>query len=211
MFLFSQRQTLYIIAACLISLLILGLFFAPFIYKASLRKKYKKSYYKKINKLVIDKDYLLINNFIIKNLDIKIDHIVFAHKYIYIIKDSYYDGAIEGKIKDNKWVYYPYKNRDVLTVDNPYINLHQNLETLIQLVGLNKGLFYMISIINDDVFVNIENHKVKNYSIATRSTLISTIEDIENAADLKDINQDELLAAAKGIARINERNNKYHG
>lgn len=211
MFLFTQRQTLYIIAACLISLLILGLFFAPFINKSSLRKKYKKSYYKKINKLVIDKDYLLINNFIIKNLDIKIDHIVFAHKYIYIIKDSYYDGAIEGKIKDNKWVYYPYKNRDVLTVDNPYINLHQNLETLIQLVGLNKGLFYMISIINDDVFVNIENHKVKNYSIATRSTLISTIEDIENAADLKDINQDELLAAAKGIARINERNNKYHG
>lgn len=205
-----DRKILYIIFACLISLLILGLFFAPIIRKIYYRNRFKKRYYKVIDKLVIDEDYLLINNFIIKNCNIFIDHIIFAKKYIYLVKDSYFEGAIEGKIKDNKWVYYPYRRRDVLTVDNPYISLNDNLDSLTKLVGLDPQLFHLIFIINDDVLTNIEKNKIKNYTICTKSTLKKSILDIENTAKLKDINQKDILKAANDISRINERRKRKY-
>ena len=205
MFLLTDRQTIYIVLACFCVVAILGMFLFPLFRRLYYRKRFQKRYYSVINKLVLDKDYLLINNFIIKNLKIKIDHIVFANKYIYLIKDSYFEGAIEGRIKDNKLIYYPYKNRDVLTVPNPYIELNNDYENIVRLAGLNSHFFQLITLINDDVLINIEQNNVNNYHIISRSNLINTIEDIENAAKVKDFNQDTLIKAAKDIARINER------
>ena len=62
--------------------------------------------------------------------------------------------------------------------------------------------------INDDVLIDIEKNKINNYEIVSKSNLISTIEGIENAAKVKDFNQDELVRAAKDISRINERKNR---
>ena len=184
------------------------MFLYPLFRRLSYRRSFQKRYYSVINKLVIEKDYLLINNFIIKNLDLKIDHIVFGNKYIYLIQDSYFEGAVEGKIKDNKFIYYPFKNRDVLTVPNPYIKLKEDFENIVRLIGINRNYFKLITLINDDVLIDIEKNKINNYEIVSKSNLISTIESIENAAKVKDFNQDELVRAAKDISRINERKNR---
>ena len=205
MFLYSDRQTIYIILACICCVVILVLFLFPIIRKISYRRAFQKRYYKVINKLVVDKDYLLINNFIIKNLKLKIDHIVFANKYIYLIKDEYYEGAIEGKMKDNKFIYYPYAKKNVQTVPNPYIELKRDYENVVRLAGLDPHFFQLITLINDDVLMNIENNKVSNYHVVSRSNIINTIESIENAAKVKDFNQETLVKAAIDISRINER------
>ena len=151
---------------------------------------------------------MLINNFIIKNLNLKIDHIIFANKYIYLIKDEYFEGAIEGKIRDNKLIYYPYKKRDVLTVNNPYIKLKEDYENIVRLAGINSHFFKLITLINDDVLINMENTNIQNFYICSKSNLKNTILDIEKSAKVKDFNQNELIHAAKDIARINERKRK---
>ena len=205
MFLFTDRQVIYIVLACVCCLSILFLFLFPLLKKVIYRRSFKKRYYSVINKLVLDEDYLLINNFIIKGLNIKIDHIIFANKFIYLVKDEYYEGAIEGKIKDNKFIYYPYKNRDVLTVPNPYIKLKEDFDNIVRLAGIDANFFQLVTLINNDVLINVEKNKQNNYHIISRGNLINEIKEIENAAKVHDFNQDALVKAAKDIARINER------
>ena len=53
--------------------------------------------------------------------------------------------------------------------------------------------------------INLEKTDVLNYHVVSRSNLISTIKNIENAAKVKDFNQDALIKAARDISRINER------
>lgn len=205
MFLFTKIQIVYIVLACFVSLAVLVVFLYPLFRKLSYRRSFQRRYYSVINKLVLDKDYLLINNFIIKNLKIKIDHIVFANKFIYLIKDAYFEGAVEGKIKDNKLIYYPYKKRNVLTVQNPFIQLNEDYHNIVRLSGINPNYFQLVTLINDDVLIHLEKTDVKNYHIVSKSNLIKEVETIENAAKVKDFNQDELIKSAKDIARINER------
>lgn len=208
MFLLSKTQILYVVLACISCIAILCFAFYPLFRKLTYRKAFNKKYYKVINKLVLDEDYLLINNFIIKNLKLKIDHIVFANKYIYLIKDAYFEGALEGKIKDNKLIYYPYRNREVLTTVNPYVQLKEDYDNIVRLAGIDAHFFQLITLINDDVLINLEKTDVSNYHVVSRSNLISTIKNIENAAKVKDFNQDALIKAARDISRINERKRK---
>ena len=74
MFLLSKTQILYVVLACIACIAILCFAFYPLFRKLTYRKAFNKKYYKVINKLVLDEDYLLINNFVIKNLKLKIDH-----------------------------------------------------------------------------------------------------------------------------------------
>ena len=208
MFLFSKTQILYVVLACIACIAILCFAFYPLFRKLTYRKAFNKKYYKVINKLVLDEDYLLINNFVIKNLKLKIDHIVFANKYIYLIKDAYFEGALEGKIKDNKLIYYPYRNREVLTTVNPYVQLKEDYDNIVRLAGIDAHFFQLITLINDDVLINLEKTDVLNYHVVSKSNLISTIKNIENAAKVKDFNQDALIKAARDISRINERKRK---
>ena len=208
MFLLSKTQILYVVLACIACIAILCFAFYPLFRKLTYRKAFNKKYYKVINKLVLDEDYLLINNFIIKNLKLKIDHIIFANKYIYLIKDAYFEGALEGKIKDNKLIYYPYRNREVLTTVNPYVQLKEDYDNIVRLAGIDDHFFQLITLINDDVLINLEKTDVLNYHVVSKSNLISTIKNIENAAKVKDFNQDALIKAARDISRINERKRK---
>lgn len=208
MFLLSKTQILYVVLACIACIAILCFTFYPLFRKLTYRKAFNKKYYKVINKLVLDEDYLLINNFVIKNLKLKIDHIVFANKYIYLIKDAYFEGALEGKIKDNKLIYYPYRNREVLTTVNPYVQLKEDYDNIVRLAGIDAHFFQLITLINDDVLINLEKTDVLNYHVVSKSNLISTIKNIENAAKVKDFNQDALIKAARDISRINERKRK---
>lgn len=201
-------QIIYIILTIIVLLLLIFLYFYPLIKRKYYKKKYHKIYYKVIDKLVMDKDYLLINDFIIKSYNIHIDHIIFANKYIYLIKDTYVEGALDAKLEDNKWIYYKYLNNDVSTISNTFNELEDNLVSLIKLCGLNSNLFYLINIINDDALINFKNKRNNNYNIVAKSKLIEYINSLESNTSLLDINQEQLEKAVLNLSRINERDNK---
>lgn len=203
----TTPQIIYIVLIILILTLLVFLYLYPTLKKLHYRKKYHKIYYKVIYKIVMDKDYLLINDFIIKNKNIHIDHIIFAKKYIYLIKDTYIEGAIDAKLEDNKWIYYKYLNNDVSTIGNTLNELEENLYALTNLLGLDNSLFYLINIINDDALINFSNKHKPNYNIVAKSKLIEYINDLENS-NLKDINQDTLEKVVLRLSNINERDNK---
>ena len=62
----------------------------------------------------------------------------------------------------NKFIYYPYKNRDVLTVPNPYIKLKEDFDNIVRLAGIDANFFQLITLINNDVLINVEKNKQNN-------------------------------------------------
>ena len=104
----SNGQIAFLIIVPII--VIAGLFCAIFfpLRKRKMRKEFKYYYYRFIYKEALYQDLYLINNFMFKIDDThvgKIDHILFANKYIYIINDYYFDGDIEGKDTDASLIF----------------------------------------------------------------------------------------------------------
>ena len=97
----GQIAFLIIVPVIIIVAVILLIYFIN--RRKQMKKNFKLFYYKKIYKIAMDKDYYLINDFLFKIDDShvgRIDHILFADKYIFVMNDFFYDGNIIGKETD---------------------------------------------------------------------------------------------------------------
>ncbi|HOC81044.1 MAG TPA: hypothetical protein PKK21_04135, partial [Bacilli bacterium] len=93
----TDLQIAFIITASLTGLLLLFIIFFRPVKRAILRRHHIWFFGRHIYRLALDFDFYLINqfSFIHSNRDIKtINHILFGSKWIYVIKDCYYSGAI---------------------------------------------------------------------------------------------------------------------
>ena len=99
---------LFISLAVLLVLVVLFLIFYPKLYRAKLKKDFVPIYGKKIYRYALHNDLYLINQLELKANDdqiIKVDHLLFANKYIYVISDYYLPGSIEAKENDSSFIY----------------------------------------------------------------------------------------------------------
>ena len=169
------------------------------------QKDFKMHYYKRIYKIAMDKDYYLINNFLFKIDDShvgRIDHILFADKYIYIINDFFYDGNIVGKENDsdiiciNKYGQKSYQ-------ENP-LGTNKKLLTRLSLVtGIDKTLLIGVSLINDNCECGVTSSSKSFYIIQSKhiNKLIKAIE----SRQIGNINKEQLASAVKAIDKLNRR------
>ena len=70
-------------------------------------------FYNKVNRINLDNDYFLLNDLLL-NLSgeyFHIDHVLGGEKYIYVITDKFYEGAIVPSTHDPSWTYYTMKER----------------------------------------------------------------------------------------------------
>ena len=159
---------------------------------------------KKINNVVLNHDYLLINNLTLNDREGKIctiDHLIFAHKYIYVIKDRYYRGAIVGKKEDNIWFFYG-KDGQKEEFENPmYIN-KKRIEKFSNVTHFDKEYFISIVLINNDcVIKNLKSLNGGDSYIIPYSKLNSLIKTIESK-DVPPINQKALEKVVLEIAAL---------
>ena len=105
----DYRWVIFIVVASIVLAILLFLAFYLPLHSHHKKKKFQEYYYKKINSIVHEFDYYLINNFVFKVENGKlahVDHIIFAEKYIYLIFDYYYDGDLQGNIEDKSLIYF---------------------------------------------------------------------------------------------------------
>ena len=174
--------------------------------RRQMRKNYKLYYYKKIYKIVMDKDYYLINNFLFKIDDShvgRIDHIIFADKYIFVINDFYYHGNITGK-EDDKSIIVLDKNGKKYYDDNPLVLNRKLISKLSLITGINQSLIIGISLINSDCEFGIQISS-KSFYIIQCNKLKALIKAIESR-NVGNINKDQLASAVKSIDKLNRRN-----
>lgn len=194
------------LAILLVLLVVFALVYRP-LKRKLLTKNYVKIYGRSIYHLAEDLDYYLINNLALSSNDrskIVIDHVLFGEKYIYVIKDRYYNGGISAKEKDNSWIYYTGKKKNLTKqyIDNPLKINMLRLKKLAQITGIDKSMFISIVLINDDCsFTAFEGHAKDNF-IVTRRGFKKLIKSLEQR-DVNKINEDQLQYAVKDIAKLN--------
>ncbi len=132
-----------------------------------------------------------------------IDHILFGEKYIYVIKDKYYNGSLAGKENDESWVYFPDDRRKSRYIDNPLKINRQRTEKLSLFTGLSEDLFISVVVVNNDCLLEkYESNSRRDYvvQIGKLNKLIEAIE----SRQVPKINDEQLEQAVQDIARINK-------
>ena len=170
-----------------------------------MKKNFKYFYYKRLYKIAMDKDYYLINDFLFKIDDShvgRIDHILFADKYIYIMTDSYFNGDIIGK-EDDKSIIVLGRDGKKYYDDNPLITNKKLINKLSLITEINPALLIGICIINDNCRYGIQTSSKSFYYIQSNKlkALIKAIESRQVGA----INKEQLASAVKSIDKLNRR------
>lgn len=204
-FLSLEFLILIVSIGIVIFLLIIFLMVYPTIKKRKDFKNFQNNYYKVIRKIADMRDYYLINNLTIKNnnkLLCKIDHVLFGDKFIYVIKDRYYRGAISGEKNDNTWLFHTRK-KEKQEMANPMFVNNERLEKLSYVTQIDKSFFVSIVVINDNCVISNDTNELssENSFIVAISKLPRLIKLVESR-NVKKMNENQLKKAVEDIYRL---------
>lgn len=204
----TTPQLIYIITVSVVaSLIVFLLFFIP-LRRRSIKKKYVEHYYKEIYKIALDRDYYLINNFAFKVDDsslLRINHILFGDKYVYLINDYHFDGDIAGKAFDKSLICFSKKGKKYY-IDNPIVRSKFLLDRLCIMTGLDPNIMIGVSLVNDDCSSDIISTS-KQYYLVQRNKLASLIKAIESRRIGK-LNEKSLEKLVHSINKMNRKKKK---
>ena len=173
-----------------------------------MRKEFKYYYYRFIYKEALYQDLYLINNFMFKIDDThvgKIDHILFANKYIYIINDYYFDGDIEGKDTDASLIFISRTGKKKY-MDNLLLDNKKLISKLSLITGINSSLMIGISLVNKNCNVGVSSSSKHHYIVQANKfkMLLNAIE----SRPIGNINQEQLAKAVQAIDKLNRKTKK---
>lgn len=201
----DNLQISFIIVAPIIVLLVVFLI----LYKPVKNKLYQKNYHnyygKKVYKTALYEDFYLINNFVFsyeEGKGMKIDHVLFGNKYIYLINDYYYDGSLSGQEKDGSLILIT-KSGKKSYVDNPLMANKIVSKRLSIISNFDKSMLISIALVNKECSLEIE-HKEKNNYLIQVDKLYKLVRAIESR-DIAPIEPDQLQRAVKDMDRLNKK------
>ena len=199
---------LFVSLAVLLVLVVLFIIFYPKFYKAKLKKDFVSIYGKKVYRYALHNDLYLINQLELKGNDdqiIKVDHLLFANKYIYVISDYYLPGSIEAKENDQSFIYKSYeKDSEKVYIDNLLIKGRELTNKVAFNLGLKENLFISIALVDDNADFNGFKSSLTDNYIVHLSSLTKLLDSIESR-NVAPLNDDQLKYAVKDINRLNER------
>jgi hypothetical protein len=204
------QLTIFIVTAVLLGLLFAFLFLYSPIKSWLFRHKTVEMFYKKVRRVTLDNDFYLINKWALRSDEsdpgIHIDHIIFGDKFIYVVRDRYYQGAISAKGNDASWIYYFRKNKKQY-IDNPLINNRIRADRLALASGLNRQYFIAIVLVNDDCLVTPFQNEATDNFLVPLSRLGKFIEAKEKDPSIPSFTPDELAIAVRDLAELNQNEN----
>lgn len=171
--------------------------------KRFLMKHYTiRMYYRKVNRIVLDNDFYLINNFENKtgDQDFHIDHIVIGEKFIYCIRDRYFDGALVVKEDNDGWLYYHGRKKTIVP-NSLSMNLLR-VERLSLMSGIDQKLFVSIVVINDDCLITPFELTKENSFLVSLKRLPKLIDYIESQ-DVEILDPHTSAVAARDFSELN--------
>lgn len=185
---YPAELTLFIVVCVLLGVFVLLLLFYRPVQRFFRRHYTVRAYYRAIYRIAQDHDYYLINNFKSRTADSEtfhIDHLLVGAKYIYCLRDRYYEGAISAKADDPTWILY-HKGGSAY-ISNPMLRNQVRAERLSLITGIDPDVFISIVVINDDCYMApFENTKDDSFLISLKGLagLIKMLESRENVGTL---------------------------
>ena len=200
----TAAQTSFVVVSVIVGLCLLVLAFF-LIRRAYYKKHFTESYYKKIYKMAVLDDYYLINHF--KNTiddatQIKIDHILFGDKFIYLIICRYFEGDVSGKYNDKSLIFQDKLGKNLYT-SNPINEIKEMTTKLSELSGIDPDYLIGLVVVNDNCRVAIQSES-KQFYVIQRKRLEALVHTIE-ARPLNKLNEKGLYKAVQSIDKLNEK------
>jgi hypothetical protein len=199
------------IIAVLLTVILVTLFFLilPWFKKQYAMRNLNKIFNEIIHRYVTEKDHYLIPLVKVKlpgNRDVIIDHLVFGDKYIYAIKDLYFEGGLLGKGSDKEWSYYEYKYHQpkYRYIPNPFLLNRQRIEKLAIVTGLDPNLFISVILVNNEAMINRIPVSEDNQFIVNIRQFSRLIDAIES----RDVPPFKSQILDKAVIDINDMNMK---
>lgn len=202
---------LFVGLVILLAIVVLLIIFYPKIKRARYKKDHISIYGKRVYKYALHNDLYLINKLALKGNDdqlLKIDHLLFGTKYIYVISDFYLPGNIEAKENDHSFVYTPLeKNAKKVYIDNVFISGAELTKKVASNLGLNPSLFIPVALVDDDADFGDFKPTLKNNYLVHVSNFNKLLDALE-ARKVAPLNDDQLKYAVMDVNRLNERKRK---
>ncbi len=126
------------------------LFFQSDIRRFFERRRYRQRVYKALHFYAEENDQLLINNCCLilpgERKATRIDHILLADKYVYVVKDFYQDGAIYGNLED-PYLFHQDSSKKKEKIENPVLENREVIEKLKKLIGVEEDSTLFVNVV----------------------------------------------------------------
>lgn len=208
---FNLTDLQLIIISLLLTIMVVTM---TFILLPWFKSQYAKSHLNKmfnriIYRYVQEKDFYLIPFVKVKlpgNKDVIIDHLIFGDKFIYAVKDLYFQGGLLGKGSDKDWSYYEYKHHQPKSryIPNPFVLNRHRIDKLTLVTGLDPQHFISIILVNNDAMINRIPVSEDNQFIINIRHLARLIDAIES----REVPPFKSQVLAQAVIDINEMNTK---
>ncbi len=178
---FQVRLTIFIVGAALAGAAFLLWFLYRPLKRFLGRHNLSHVFFNGVMKVARNGDYYLLNDLNLKiggEDYLKIDHVLGGDKFIYVITDEYYEGAINAKPGDNRWVYYK-KGGTKCDIPNPLLYNKLAMDRLSLQSGISSAFLVGIVLINDDCFVNAYENQDGEVLLVPVSKLGKVVEGYE--------------------------------
>lgn len=202
------KLVIFITAVCFVGLLFLLWFFYKPIKRFVWRHNISRMFYQKVMAVARNEDFYLVNNLSLsigEEKSVKIDHILGGDKFIYVITDYYFDGALNVKPFDQTWVYFKRGAKKEL-IANPLFANRFATERLSIASGISSSFLIGIVLINDDCFLNEFN----NGESETLLVPASKLEKLISACEKKEVQpfvKEELWQTIHDLHELGRKNN----
>ena len=201
------------LAIWIILFVLIVIFFAVWIFYGPFKRWYtrkdpRKAYYHKIRSIADLRDYYLINEFYLflkEKSSIRIDHLLAGDKYVYLIFDYYFSGAMDANAIDDYWLYHRADGTKE-RIPNPIHEAETMLGRFSLRCQIPSDLLVAIVLINDDCFFTPFKNEEKAPTLVPISKLGKVIASYEGR-DIKPLSRGELAQVIKKLAAMKEKEN----
>ena len=205
---YNVELTLFFVLAIALGLAFLFWFFYGPIKRFLYRHYTVRMYYKRVYQVALDNDFYLINSFSNRTAEAEefhIDHILIGNKFIYCIRDRYYDGAVAAKEENPSWIFF--RGDKGRYIQNPLQKNKLCVQRLSLMSGIEEKLFISIVLINNDCYLTpYQTTSTDNY-LSSLKEFPKLIEQLESR-DVDPLDERAIAVAARDFAELNQT---HHG
>ena len=154
----------------------------------------------KLKKFAIDHDFPLLSNVVIQVREdkfIKVEHILFGNKYIYVITSKCYYGYLCANTNDEKWLLY--RKDKLIHLENPLKNNEKRIRIIANLLDEKMDNFVNVVFLSRPVVASrVISNKVGEL-VLLEPNFSKTIEKYEKSSNLNDFTVKSIEEATKKI------------
>lgn len=180
---YSTKLALFIVLLFLLVVAITFFSVYPILKRKSIKKEFKKFCVNKVEFISSSNGFRVISNLDLlsyENGRVKIDHVIFGNKYIYIVTDYPLIGSIIGDKKDNSWLYKKFGEKHPNYIENLFTASEKNIGEFIGIINENPHKIVAISLIPDECTICVKPMKNGNSRLAYFSEFGDVITAFEN-------------------------------